>query len=77
MCFKMVMVTRHGSGPSFGIGSGSGVVLSEAELRELLASEILQAILEETPIMFGMIKEGVIDLMDERMRVLRLELVAG
>ena len=46
-------------------------------LREFIASEITKGILESTPIIFGSIKEGIIDLMEGRLRAFRSDMASG
>ena len=43
----------------------------------LIASEINKGILEETPVMLGSIKEGIIELMDDRLRIFRANLATS
>lgn len=66
-----------GFGFGSGFGPGSRVGSSDAKLHEFIATEISRVILEETHVMFGTIKEGIIELMDECMRSLRVELVVS
>ena len=73
-CFRMV-VTRHkaggsrfGSGLGSASGSGTGSEPVDDGLREFIASEITRGILEAIPVIFGSIKEGIIELMEEHLR---------
>ena len=79
--FSMVM-TRFGAGGS-GSGSGSGVgsgnttdVIDE-RLRELIATKVTRGILDTTPVIFGTVKEGIMEIMEERLRSFRAETAAG
>lgn len=74
MCFGMA-VTRQGCGS--GSSSRSNSKPGDAELRELLVVELLKVILEDMPEMFGKVKEGLIEMMDERIQTLRAELAVG
>ena len=65
--FSLVMTTQEG-GPVFGSGSGSGVgieLISE-QMWEFISSEITRGILEQTLVIFGSIKEGILEILDER-----------
>lgn len=70
--FKMVVVTR-----GYGSGLGLGDEPSDVELREFIMSEISRAILETTPVMLGLIKEGMVELIKERLMAFRAELAGG
>ena len=82
MCFIFSMViTRHGAG---GLGSGSGSRSGlgagseqvDYGLCEFIASEITRGILEATPVIFGSIKEGIIELMEDRLRTFKSDLAS-
>ena len=77
--FRMV-VTRHGVGglgSGSGSGSGAGSEPVDDGLREFIASEITRGILEATPVIFGSIKEGILKLMEERLRAFRRDMASG
>ena len=57
------------------MGSGSEPV--DEGLREFIASEITRGILESTPINFGSIKEGIVKLMEDRLRAFRSNMASG
>ena len=46
-------------------------------MREFIPAEVTHSILDATLVMFGTIKEGIIELMDERLRYFRVDIVAG
>ena len=83
MAFQFGMVvTRFGageSGPVFGSGVGSGDTIDviDERLRELIAAEVSKGILDATPIIFGTVKEGIMDLTEEILRSFRAEVAAG
>ena len=62
-----MVMTRHGAGGS-GSGSGSGarIELIEERLREFIVPEVTRGILDATPVMSESIKEGIIELMEDR-----------
>ena len=64
-----------GSGEGSGSGSGSEPV--DEGLREFIASEITRGIHESTPIIFGSIKEWIIELMEDRLRAFRSDLATS
>lgn len=43
---------------------------NDAELREFITSDILRAILEATLVMFRLIQEGIVELMEGRLGIL-------
>ena len=65
ICFRMVVLRpRPAAGSSdAGEGSGSGsdpeVGQMDEQTREFLSSEVTRIILEQTPVIFGSIKEGI------------------
>ena len=71
--FSMV-TTRHGMGGS-GSGSTSGLGVGSEQvddgLHEFITFETTRGKLESTPVTFGSIKEGIIELMEDRLRSLR------
>nr|KAJ0192258.1 hypothetical protein LSAT_V11C800444800 [Lactuca sativa] len=67
--------TVDGSGE--GSGSGPGSELVDERLREFIASEITRGILESTPIIFGSIKEGIVELTEDRLRTFRSDMASG
>ena len=50
-----------GSGAREGSGSGSGAEQLEERMRELISAEVTRSILDQTPVIFGMVKEGIVD----------------
>ena len=55
------------SGAGEGSGSGSGAEHLDEQTREFFTSEVTRIILEQTPVIFGSIKEGILELMDEKL----------
>lgn len=74
-------IMRHGAG--FGLGSGLGLGVGagseqvDDELCEFITSEITRGILEATPVIFGSIKEGIIELMEDCLRTFRSDLASS
>ena len=78
--FSMVTLRERpvgGSGSGSGSGSGAGSEPVDDGLREFIASEITRGILEATPVIFRSIKEGIIELMEDRLRAFRSDLASG
>ena len=75
MYLRMVVLRSR---PTVGSsGSGSGSELVGEGLREFIASEITRGILDATPVVFGSIKEGIIELMEDRLRAFRSDMASG
>ena len=74
LLFSMVMST---SGEGLGLGSGSDVEAIDEKIHELVMSEITRSMLDATPVMFGTIKEGVMELLDEHLGAFRVEISVG
>lgn len=75
-----MVVTRHGAGGSgsgSGLGSGAGPEHVDDGLREFIVYEITRGILDATPVIFGSIKEGIIELMEDHLRAVRSDLASG
>ena len=56
-----IVVTRGGSGPIEGLGSDFGARLLDDQIRVFISSKIACDILEQIPMLFGTIKEGITD----------------
>ena len=65
-----------GSGVREGSGSGSATEQLEERMREFVSAEITHNILDQTPVIFGMIKEGILEILDERLAAFRTEMMA-
>ena len=64
------------SGAGEGSGSGSGAEQLDEQTREFFTSEVTRIILEQTPVIFGSIKEGILELMEEKLGTFRAEVAA-
>lgn len=77
------MVVTHfgagalGSGPGFEAGSGDTTDVIDERMHKLIAAEVTRGILDASPVIFGMVKEGIMEIMEERLRSFRAELAAG
>ena len=65
-----------GLGVREGSGSGSGTEQLEERMREFVSAEITRGILDQTPVIFGTVKEGILEILDERLGAFRTELMA-
>ena len=64
------------SGVGEGSGSDSGAEQLDEQTREFISSEITCNILDQTLVIFGMIKEGILELLDERLSAFRTKVAA-
>ena len=71
------MITRGGSSSGSRSGSGFGIESIDKCLHEFISAEVTRGILDATHVMFGTIKEGILELMDERLRTFQVEIVVG
>ena len=71
-----LVVTRGGLGSGEGSGSGSGLEPLGDLMREFILSEITCNIMEQTPVIFNLIKEGITKLIDEHLNAFYTEMVA-
>ena len=70
--FQLSIVTSQGG--ASGSGSGVGVKPMDKRVHKFITLKITSSILDATPIMFGTIKEGIVELMDKQLRTLREEI---
>ena len=61
---------------SFCLGSCAGAEPIDEHIWELISSEITHRILEQTSMIFGSVKEGIIQTLDERLGIFRIEIMA-
>ena len=48
----------------------------DKQTRKFISSEITRNILDQTPVIFGTIKEGILEILDERLSAFRTEMAA-
>lgn len=63
----------HGSGSDLCLGTRT----SDVELHELIATQVSRVFLQDMPDMFGMMNEGMIEIMDECMWSILVKLRTG
>ena len=71
----MVMSTC-GGGSGSGSGSGVGIEPMDEQMRDFISSEITRNILEQTPVIIGSVKEGIMKIFDECLGTFRREILA-
>ena len=75
-----MVVTQHGAGGSGSgsrSGSGDGTKPIDERLHELIAVDLTRVILDATPVIFGTVKEGMMEIMEERLREFIAEIFVG
>ena len=73
LLFSMVMRTRGGG---FGSGSGAGIKPIDEQMQEFILSDITHSILEQTLVIFGTVKEGIIEILDKFLGTFHTEIRA-
>ena len=72
----MVLSTQRG-GSGSELGSGAGVDSIDECMREFISSEITHNILEWPHMIFGLVKERILKLLDVCLGAFRVEIVVG
>ena len=72
-----MVVSTRGKGSGLGYGSGSGDEAIGKRMRNFITSEITHGTLDETPMMFGTFKEGIMELLDDHLWAFCTEIVAS
>ena len=65
------------SGVEEGSGSGFGAGPLDDQMRDFISAEIMRNIIDQTPVIFGSIREAIVELMDSHLEVFKAEIVAG
>ena len=77
MFFSMVTLREIPDG-STGVGEGSSSCFGAGQcgdrIREFISAEIMCSIIDQTPVIFGSIKEGILELLDSRLKAFRAEI---
>lgn len=73
----MVMTCGGAGGSRSGSGSSSGTEHIYEGLREFIASDIMHGILDVSFVMFGTIKEGIVEMIEECFRAYGVEIFVG
>ena len=77
MVVTRIGVGGLGSGSGSGAGSGDITDVIDERLHEIIAAEVTSSILDMTPVIFGMVKVGMMEIIDERLISLNVEFAAG
>ena len=72
----MVVITR-GYGSGSGSGSDVGTEIINERIHEFLMSEITRGILDSTPMMFGMMNEGIMEILDKHLGAFRTKIATS
>ena len=56
---------------------GNGIVPNDKRLHKIIATEVMRGILDATLVIFGTVKEGMMEIMKERLRLFRAVMVAA
>ena len=73
--FSLVMNTQEG-GSSSDSGSIAGTKSISEQMHEFILLEITRGILEQTHVIFGLVKEEILEILDERLRTIRADVMA-
>ena len=71
-----MVINTHTGGSSFGSGSGAGTDPIDEQMWEFIQSEITRNILEQTPMIFGTVKEGIMEILEERLGEFHTEIMS-
>ena len=74
--FSYVMSTQEG-GSGSSSGSGAGTELIDECMQQFISSEITYNIMEWTPVIYGLVEDGILELLDNHLGVFRVKIVAG
>ena len=66
-----------GSGSISRVGPGNTTNVIDERLHELIAAKVTKGILNATPVIFGTFNEGMMEIMEERLRAFRAEIYTG
>lgn len=65
------------SGAGEGSSSGSRVGQFDDQMRDVISAEIVQNIVNQTPVIFGSVREAIMELLDNRLEAFRAGIVLG
>ena len=65
------------SGAMEGSGSGSRAGQLDVQMRDFISAEIMRNIIDQTPVIFGSIKEAIVELIDNHPKAFRTGTVSG
>ena len=67
---------RSSSASCMAFGSGAGTEPISEQMREFISSEITRYILEQTPVIFDFVMEGILEILGEPLDVFRAKVMA-
>ena len=59
------------SGVEEGSSSGFGAGQLDDQMRDFISAEIMRNIIDQTPVIFGSVREAIVELMDSHLEALR------
>ena len=65
------------SGAREGSGSGSRAGQLEDQMRDFISAEIMRNIIDQTPVIFGSVREAIVELMDSHLEAFKAGIVSG
>lgn len=74
--FRIVM-SNHEGGLGFGLGSSPSIEPDYERIREFISLEVTHSVLDQTPMIFGVVKEGITKLLDGHLGAFRAEIEVG
>ena len=81
-CYIFSMVTLRelpvsSSGTGEGSGSGYRVGQLDDQMRNFISAEIMRNIIDQTLVIFGSVREAIVELMDNHLEAIRAGIVSG
>lgn len=75
VCFSMVMRRHEAGGLGFGFGTSSESI--DDGMQEFISSEITRGIIDANSMIFGSIKEGIMELMEDRLKAFKSDMATS
>ena len=78
--FSMVMLRElpvSSSGVEEGSGSGFRAGQLDDQMRDFISAEIMRNIIDQTPVIFGSVREAIVELMDSHLEAFKAGIVSG
>ena len=69
-------MNTHGGDLGSSSDSCAGTKLMDERMWEFISLEITRGILEQTPVIFGTVKEGIMEILDQHIGALHTEVIA-
>ena len=72
---REIPVSSSGTAEGSGLGSGAGQL--DDQMRDFISTEITRNIIDQTPVIFGSVREAVVELIDSHLEAFRAGIVSG